>query len=49
MTTNGKVSMGEPSLGIQTRKSLIYVPTTNCVPSNRSVSNGEEETLAWQV
>ena len=29
--------MGEPSLGIQTRKSLIYVPTTNCIPSNRSV------------
>ena len=37
MTTNGKGSMGEPSLGIQTRKSLIYVPTTNCIPSNRSV------------
>ena len=46
MTTNGKGSMGEPSLGIQTRKSLIYVPTTNYIPSNRSVSNGEEETLA---
>ena len=49
MTTNGKGSMGEPSLGIQTRKSLIYVPSTNCIPSNRSVSNVEEETLARQV
>ena len=49
MTINGKGSMGEPSLEIQTIKSLIYVPTTNCIPSNRSVSNGEEETLAQQV
>ena len=49
MTTNGEGSMGEPSFGIQKRKSLIYVPTTNCIPSNRSVSNGEEETLARQV
>ena len=48
MTTNGKGSMGEPSLGIQT-KSLRYVPTTNCIPSNMSVSDGEEETLARQV
>ena len=45
MTTNGKGSMGEPSLGIQTRKSLIYVPTTNCIPLSGSVSNGEEEKL----
>ena len=49
MTTNGKGSMGEPSLGIQTRKDLINVPTTNCIPSNRPVSDGEEETLTWQV
>ena len=49
MTTDGKESEGEPSLGIQTKKSLIYVPTTNCISSNRSVSNGEEETLARQV
>ena len=49
MTTNGKGSMGEPSLGIQTSKSLIYVPTANCIPSNGSVSNWEEETLARQV
>ena len=49
MTTNGKGSMGEPGLGIQARKSLIYVPTTNCIPSSGSVSNGEEETLARQV
>ena len=49
MTTNRKGSMGEPSLGIQTRKGLIYVPTTNCIPSNGPVSDGEEETLARQV
>ena len=46
MTTNGKGSIGEPSLGIQTRKGLIYVSTTNCVPSNGPVSDGEEEALA---
>ena len=45
MTTNGKGSMGESSLGIQT-KGLAYVPTTNCIPSNRPVSDEEEETLA---
>ena len=49
MTTNRKGRMGEPSLGIQTRKGLIYVPTTNCIPSNGPVSDGEEETLARQV
>ena len=49
MTINGKESMGEPSLGIQTRKGLTYMPTTNCIPSNRPVSDGEEETLARQV
>ena len=46
---NGKGKYGEPSLGIQTRKSSIYGPTTNCIPLNRSDSNGEEETLARQV
>ena len=49
MTTNGKGSLGESSLGIQTRKSLIYVPSTNCVPSNGPVSDGEKETLARRV
>ena len=49
MTTNGKGSMGEPSLGIQRMKILIYVPTTDCIPSNGPVRNGKEETLARQV
>ena len=49
MTTNGEGSMGEPSLGIQTRMGLKYVPTTNCILSNGSVSDGEKETLARQV
>ena len=48
MTTNGKGSMGEPSPEIQTRV-LIYVPTTNCIPSNGSVSSEKEETLARQM
>ena len=41
--------MGEPSLGIRTRKGLIYVPTTSCIPSNGPVSDWEEKTLARQV
>ena len=43
MTTNGKESMGEPSLGIQTGKGLIYVSATNCIPSNRPVSDGRRK------
>ena len=49
MTNNGKGSMGEPSLGIRTRKGLIYVLITSCVPSNGPVCDGDEETLARQV
>ena len=48
MTTNGKGSMGEPRLGVRTRKDVIDVPTS-CIPSNGSVSDGEKKTLARQV
>ena len=30
-------------------KGSMYVPTTSCIPSNGSVSDEEEETLARQV
>ena len=43
MTTNGKGNMREPSFGIQTRKGSIYVPTTNCIQSNRLVSDGRRK------
>ena len=44
-------SFGSSAPMVNTNKQgfYIYVPTTNCTPSNRPVSDGEEEILARQV
>ena len=47
-STNGKGSMGEPSLGIQTRVWYTFQPLI-VFHRNGSVSNGEGETMARQL
>ena len=51
MTINGKGSIGEPSLGMQHNMKgfNIRVNHQTDIPSNGSVSGGEEEALARQV
>ena len=51
MTTNGKGSMGEPSFRNANNKEGFDIRANHqiCIPSNGSVSDGEEETLARQV
>ena len=51
MTTNGKGSMGEPSLGMQHDKERLNIRANhqNCILSNGPDSDREEETLTRHV
>ena len=51
MTANGKGSMGDLSLEMQNINEGFNTRANyqTCVRSNGPVSDGEEETLAWQV
>ena len=51
MTTNGKGSVEKPSLRMQSNREELNKRANhqNCIPSNRPVRDGEEQTLARQV